>query len=97
MEFKRLLLVKPSITETCVWRELFEVIYPAKCARLHLYIGKFRLKFFQFIRRKIVAKSTRVENESTKTRKRKDHMARTPLISIGPSGIGGDYQEETYS
>lgn len=75
-----LLFSEPSIAETGVWCELNDGIDPGEWASLCRYVGKLSPREFGKVRRKVVCRQGR--------------MAGMPLVSIGPSGIGGRYQRE---
>jgi hypothetical protein len=90
-----LLFSEPSIAETCVWCELSEGIEPAQWANLCRYIGTLNLKEFESVKRKILSKTCEVKSKSQRIRHRSDNFVKIPLVSIGPSGIGGEYQRET--
>ena len=89
-----LLFSEPSIAETCVWCELSEDIDPAAWANLCRYIGTLSLKEFEYVRRKILPKSISVESKPKRICQRSDNWVKIPLVSVGPSGIGGEYQRE---
>jgi hypothetical protein len=89
-----LLFSEPSIAETCVWCELSEDIDPAAWANLCRYIGTLSLKEFECVRREILPKPISVRSKPTRTCHRSDSFVKIPLVSIGPSGIGGEYQRE---
>ena len=79
-EKQGLLFSEPSIAETGVWCELADGIDPAEWASLCRYIGKLGAREFEVARRKVVGSP--------------GSMAGMPLVSMGPSGIGGRYQRE---
>lgn len=86
-----LLFSEPSIAETGVWCKLSECIDPAQWASLCRFIGSRRPREFDAIVRMVRGR----ENSSSVTsEKAKD--VRMPLVSIGPSGIGGEYQWEWF-
>lgn len=89
-----LLFSEPSIAETCVWCELSEGINPAEWANLCRYIGTLTLKEFECVKNRIISKPDKVKSKSQKIYHRSDDSAKIPLVSIGPSGIGGEYQRE---
>jgi len=90
MASQGLLFSEPSIAETCVWCELSEGIDPAEWANLCRYIGKLNPQDFECIRKQILP-----EPDITRNRpKNSSAIANIPLVSIGPSGIGGQYQME---
>ncbi len=88
-----LLFSEPSIAETCVWCELSEGIDPAQWANLCRYIGNLTSKEFESVRR-IVSKPVNNKSRQKRIFHRSDDFGKIPLISIGPSGIGGEYQKE---
>lgn len=91
-----LLFSEPSIAETCVWCELSEGIDPAQWASLCRYIGTLTYKEFEGIKRKILSKHGEVNSKSQRIcHHSDDFLKNVPLVSIGPSGIGGEYQRET--
>jgi len=89
-----LLFSEPSIAETCVWCELSEGIDPAEWANMCRYIGTLTLKEFECVKRKILSKSDGIKSKSQRIYHRSDDLIKIPLVSIGPSGIGGEYQRE---
>jgi hypothetical protein len=89
-----LLFSEPSIAETCVWCELSEGIDPKEWANLCRYIGTLTIKEFDCVKRKILSKPFKAQNNSQKVCNRPDDFVKIPLFSIGPSGIGGQYQRE---
>ena len=74
----------PSCSEMAVWCELNEEIDPAEWAGLCRKIGKLSIEEFDRISTLIMPQ---IEHLSEV---RKD----IPLVSIGYSGIGGEYQRE---
>ena len=90
-----LLFSEPSIAETCVWCELSEGIDPAQWANLCRYIGNLTLKEFEYVKRKILSKPVNVESRQKRILHRSGDFVKIPLVSIGPSGLGGQYQRET--
>ena len=91
MASQGLLFSEPSIAETCVWCELSEGIDPAEWANLCRYIGTLSQKDFECIRKQILP-----EPDITRNKPKNSALANIPLVSIGPSGIGGKYQMEKY-
>jgi hypothetical protein len=94
MASQGLLFSEPSIVETCVWCELSEGIDLAEWASLCCYIGTLTLKEFECVRRKILPIPTPVKSTQERFDNHFDNLVEIPLISIGPSGIGGEYQIE---
>ena len=90
-----LLFSEPSIAETCVWCELSEGIDPAQWAKLCRYIGNMTLKEFEYVKRNILSKPVNVKSKQKRILHRPDDLVKIPLVSIGPSGLGGEYQRET--
>ena len=90
-----LLFSEPSIAETCVWCELSEGIDPKEWANLCRYIGTLNLKEFESVKRNIFSKPVNVKSKQKGIRHHSDDFVKIPLVSIGPSGIGGEYQRET--
>lgn len=88
-----LLFSEPSIAEACVWCELTEGIDPPQWASLCRYIGTLTCKEFEVVKRKIISHPNNVTGK-IKRLHQSDEIVKIPLISIGPSGIGGQYQIE---
>ena len=95
MASQGLLFSEPSIAETCVWCELSEGIDPAEWASLCRYIGTLSLKEFECVRKSILPKPGRTKSMLKGICHHLDNLVEIPLVSIGPSGIGGEYQRET--
>lgn len=89
-----LLFSEPSIAETCVWCELSEGIDPAQWANLCRYIGNMTLKEFEYVKRNILSKPVNMKSRQKGILHRSDDFVKIPLVSIGPSGLGGQYQKE---
>ena len=89
-----LLFSEPSIAETCVWCELSEGIDPAQWASLCRYIGNLTRREFDSVTRKIMTKPGNVKYRQKSFLHRSDDIVKIPLVSIGPSGIGGEFQRE---
>jgi hypothetical protein len=53
------------------------------------------LKEFESIRRNILSEIVNVKSRQKRIRHLSDDFVKIPLVSIGPSGIGGQYQRET--
>jgi hypothetical protein len=90
-----LLFSEPSIAETCVWCELSEGIDPAEWAMFCRHIGRLSPEEFERITNNIMLRPAGVKSTLRNTRNAYDNLVAIPLISIGPSGIGGEYQQET--
>jgi len=89
-----LLFSEPSIAETCVWCELSEGIDPAEWASLCRYIGSLSIMEFKCVRKKFLPKPGGMKSKLKGICRSFDNLVRIPLVSIGPSGIGGEYQRE---
>jgi hypothetical protein len=87
-----LLFSEPSISETGVWCTLSEEIDPADWAGLCRQIGQFSLLKFQLLKQLLRA-SEGSESIPMPNARRKPYV-HIPLVSLGPSGIGGEYQRE---
>ena len=92
MASQGLLFAEPSVAETGVWCTLSEGIDPADWAAVCRYIGSLNPEGFQRIRDEILP-HTGCENEEYP---RTSDFTGIPLISIGPSGLGGKYQREFF-
>jgi len=95
MASQALLFSEPSIAETCVWCELSEGIDPAEWAALCRYLGTLGPEEFERVRMKIMPEPDRTGTRIKRLSCGTDKLVRIPLVSIGPSGIGGAYQTET--
>ncbi len=94
MASQGLLFSEPSIAETCVWCDLSESIDPAEWASLCRYIGTLSLMEFEWVRKKFLPQHISMKNKLKGICHRSDNLLKIPLVSIGPSGIGGEYQRE---
>jgi len=95
MASQALLFSEPSIAETCVWCELSEGIDPAEWAALCRYLGTLDTGEFARVRRTVIPEPDRMDAGMKRRPCRTDALVRVPLVSIGPSGISGEYQRET--
>ena len=86
-----LLFSEPSIAETGVWCSLNDGIDPAEWASLCRYIGNLGAKEFEVVKKGVVGRM-----KSGRVIVGRDRMAGMPLVSFGPSGIGGEYQREVF-
>jgi hypothetical protein len=91
MESQGLLFAEPSIAETGVWCSLSEGIDPAQWASLCRFIGTRSPGEFDAI-----VKMVKGGSNFTAASVEKAQDIRMPLVSIGPSGIGGQYQREWF-
>lgn len=91
MESQGILFAEPSIADTGVWCSLSEGIDPTQWAGLCRFIGSRSPWEFDIIVKMV---KSRKNSSSVSTEIAKD--VRMPLVSIGPSGIGGEYQWEWF-
>ena len=84
-----LLFSEPSIAETGVWCKLADGIDPAQWASLCRFIGTKSPREFDAI-----VKMVKVKKDLGVVPVGQKMGVRMPLVSIGPSGIGGEYQWE---
>jgi hypothetical protein len=87
-----LLFSEPSVAETGVWCALSDGIDPAQWARLCRYIGTRKRDEFEHIFDTTMAAS-QIRKKQHFCPKKESPM---PLVSIGPSGIGGHFQTEQF-
>ena len=90
MSSQELLFSEPSIAETGVWVELSSGIDPAQWAFLCRFIGKLSPRAFY---RLVSTVRTQIKSQDVKVDQLFE-FREVPLISIGCSGIGGEYQSE---
>ena len=91
MESQGLLFAEPSIAETGVWCQLSKGIDPVQWAGLCRFIGTRSPAEFD-----IIARMVKDRRSTTVVPFEKKQNERMPLVSIGPSGIGGEYQWEWF-
>ena len=90
-EKQGLLFSEPSIAETGVWCELSPEIDPTEWASLCRYIGKVSPKEFMRVRAVVMPSA----GGSKRLPGARQSFGRVvPVVSIGPSGLGGRYQRE---
>jgi hypothetical protein len=87
-----LLFSEPSVAETGVWCVITNGIDPAQWALICRYIGTRKHEEFQRIRDFILQES----KFRRKPNPHSQHFSEAPLVSIGPSGIGGQFQQEHF-
>ena len=92
MASQGLLFAEPSVAETGVWCTLSEGIDPADWAAVCRYIGSLSPEKFHRIRCAILRKTSYENEEFPRT----SDFTDIPLISVGPSGLGGKYQREFF-
>jgi hypothetical protein len=95
MASQGLLFSEPSIAETGVWCNLSEGIDPAEWASLCRYIGTLSPEEFEQVQNEIVPDPDIVKSNQNGLFHRTDILIDIPLVSLGPSGIGGEYQRES--
>jgi hypothetical protein len=91
MKSQGILFAEPSIAETGVWCQLSEGIDPAQWASLCRFIGIKRPHEFETFVRMVKG-----DNLTHSPLAEKSKNVKIPLVSIGPSGIGGPYQNELF-
>jgi len=90
-----LLFSEPNYSETGVWCELNPGIDPAEWAGMCRYIGRLDLGEFKKLKKKLIPSP-----DSLKSRLKRMFCLRgsdlrgIPILSIGPSGLGGEFQRE---
>ena len=89
MASQELLFSEPSIAETGIWCTLSEGIDPTQWASLCRFIGTRSPRQFDAIVRMV-----RGRENSEVVSAGADRMVGVPLVSIGPSVIGGEWQRE---
>jgi hypothetical protein len=91
MAFQGLLFSEPSIAETGVWCTLSDGIDPAQWAMVCRHIGSLSPKAFEQVKGKILQKPDFTKRNFSYCN---ETFVDIPIISIGPSGVGGQYQQE---
>ena len=90
MSSKGFLFAEPSVAETGVWVELSHGKDPAQWAYFCRYIGKLSPREFD-----AVVSSIETQQRAKICRaKEVFEVKKVPLVSIGCSGIGGEYQRD---
>ncbi len=90
-----LLFSEPLYAETGVWCELNPGIEPTEWAALCRYIGNLSPREFKSVKKTIIPSP-----DSLKSRFKRlfmfdgSNMIGIPVLSLGPSGIGGEFQSE---
>ena len=90
-----LLFSEPLYTETGVWVELNPGIEPEEWAFLCRYIGNLSPREFKKCKKTILPSP-----DSLKSRLKRlftfngSNLVGIPILSVGPSGIGGEFQRE---
>ncbi len=92
MSSQGLLFSEPAIAETGVWCELHEELDPAEWAGICRKIGMFGLLKFGLLKQ--LLRSSECSDTLPIVDAERKAYVRPPLVSIGPSGIGGEYQRE---
>jgi len=80
------LFAEPSVSDVCVWTQLRDGIDPADWAYLCRYLGNLEPQQFYRILYQVKGRQ--------KAKFTLNDKADIPLVSIGCSGIGGDFQKE---
>jgi hypothetical protein len=92
MTSQGLLFSEPLIAETVVWCCLTNGIDPAQWAQLCRFIGELNPNDFIQLKSKIMPNHRGLKTGTTQKIRTAVNI---PLISIGPSGLGGRYQRES--
>ena len=87
-----LLFSEPSVAETGIWCALADGIDPAQWARLCRFIGTRNRRDFEHIFDTVMP----APQIGKKTYSESRTAAPIPLVSIGPSGLGGQFQNEHF-
>jgi len=87
-----LLFSEPSVAETGIWCALSDGIDPAKWARLCRFLGTRSHDEFERICDTIMS----IPQKRIKQHCEPKRISPMPLVSIGPSGIGGQFQNESF-
>ncbi|RPJ77086.1 MAG: hypothetical protein EHM20_06640 [Alphaproteobacteria bacterium] len=90
MVSQALLFTEPTFSETGVWCELNSEIDPAEWAYVCRFIGKLSQQQFEYV---VNTVKSQVREDKTRAERLTGFRA-VPLVSIGCSGIGGEYQME---
>ena len=94
-ERQGLLFSEPSIAETGVWCSLNEGIDPVEWASLCRYIGNMGAREFRAVKKRVVGSPYSLKSRFNKLFSGSQSvLVGIPLVSIGPSGIGGEFQRE---
>jgi hypothetical protein len=90
-----LLFSEPSYSETGVWCILHPGIDPAEWAGLCRFLGRMGPDDFKKVEKRIVGSSDSLLSRFRRLfRFSSSGLLAIPLISLGPSGIGGEFQRE---
>jgi hypothetical protein len=87
---QELLFSEPSIAETGVWCSLADRVDPSEWAKLCRYIGNLGVREFKHVSAMLQPES----RQKIMGKGRENTPVGMPLVSIGPSGVGGEYQWE---
>lgn len=89
------LFAEPSIAETGVWCELNPSIDPAEWASMCRHIGNMSHNEFKAVKKKVLPNPDSLRERIRRVFDFKQcNWVNVPVLSIGPSGIGGEYQRE---
>ena len=90
-----LLFSEPSIAETGVWCELSDGIDPAEWAHICRYIGKLTPHQFKSVKKKLLPNPDYLISRLKRLFYfNSGSLVGIPFLSVGPSGIGGEFQRE---
>ncbi|MCK4999159.1 MAG: hypothetical protein KAS23_06480 [Anaerohalosphaera sp.] len=89
------LFTEPTVCETGVWCTLNDGIDPSEWAGLCRHIGKLSPSQFKAVKKRLQPDPDSLVSRFRRALSFKQcDAAGVPLVSIGPSGIGGQYQRE---
>lgn len=92
-----LLFSEPTIAETGIWCELNPDIEPEEWASLCRYIGNLSPKEFKKCKKTILPSPDSLKSRLKRLFKfNGSSLIGIPILSVGPSGIGGKFQRENY-
>lgn len=95
MTSQGLLFSEPSIAETGVWCTLNPGIDPSEWASLCRFLGNLCPNEFKKVKNRVMSSP---DSLGSRFKRMFDlshiNMVEVPILSIGPSGIGGEYQRE---
>lgn len=94
-ERQGLLFSEPSIAETGVWCTLNPGIDPAEWAVLCRFLGNMSSDEFERIKKAVMPSPDSLKSRLKRLFSfRNSSLRGIPILSIGPSGIGGEFQRE---
>lgn len=94
MALQSCLFSESSVVETGLWCELHEGVNPQLWARICRFIGHQPPQTFAALAKQILGYCPSTPATSSAESQESTSQSQPPLISLGPSGIGGAYQRE---